>query len=183
MSGKLCIPCSDSTFCGVWVFIAEAYLTQYLRLLPYFLHNLNYSRLSLSWSPRDFLKYFRDIGTLTYEICRIAAKINQTRKGFFRKKNNKCPPQSRQSCHSCMQYVISSCSTFVPSIIKIFCRVLVLQSRDKKSNSNTRRGDNSKSKTSQSCHSFMWHVVWSCSSLLPNIIKIFQRVFDLHSRH
>ena len=53
-------------------------------------------------------------------------------------------PQSRQSCHSCTQHVISSCSTFIPTIIKIFRRVFVLQSRDKKSNSNTRRGDNSK---------------------------------------
>ena len=102
---------------------------------------------------------------------------------FFRKKY-KCPhPRSRQICHSCTQHVIWSCPTFVPSIIKIFRRVFVLQSRDKKSNSNTRRGDNSKSKKSQSCHSCMWHVVWSCSSLLPSIIKIFQRVFDLHSGH
>ena len=29
----------------------------------------------------------------------------------------------------------------------------------------------------------MWHVVWSCSTFLPSIIKIFQRVFDLQSRH
>ena len=47
--------------------------------------------------------------------------------------------------HSCMQHIISSCSTFVPSIIKIFHRVFVLQSRVKKSKSNTRRRDNSKS--------------------------------------
>ena len=57
-----------------------------------------------------------------------------------------CTPQSCQGCHSCMQHVMSSCSTFVPSIIKIFLRVFVLQIRDKKSNSNTRRGGNSKSK-------------------------------------
>ena len=55
-------------------------------------------------------------------------------------------PQSHQNCHSCTQQVISFCSTFVPSIIKIFLRVFVLQSRDKKSNSNTRWGDNYKSK-------------------------------------
>ena len=29
----------------------------------------------------------------------------------------------------------------------------------------------------------MQHVVWSCSTLLPSIIKIFQRVFDLQSEH
>ena len=79
-----------------------------------------------------------------------------------------------------MQHVISHCSKFVLSIIKIFCRVYALQSRNKKSNSNTRRGDNSKSKKSWSCHFCMWHVVWSCSSLLLSFIKIFRRVYDLH---
>ena len=89
----------------------------------------------------------------------------RTRKGFFfrKKKTNKnptnvpstspappLPHQSCQSCYSCMQHVISSCSTYVLSIIKIFRRVFVLQSRDKKSNSN-KREDNSKSK-SQNCH-------------------------------
>ena len=34
-----------------------------------------------------------------------------------------------------------------------------------------------------SCHSCTQHVVWSCSTFLPSIIKIFQRVFDLQSRH
>ena len=64
-----------------------------------------------------------------------------------KKNNNKCPPtQSRQRCHSCTQHVISSCSIFVSSIIETFRNAFVLQSRDKKSNSNTRRGDNSKSK-------------------------------------
>ena len=29
----------------------------------------------------------------------------------------------------------------------------------------------------------MRHVIWSCSVFLPSIIKIFQRVFDLQSRH
>ena len=29
----------------------------------------------------------------------------------------------------------------------------------------------------------MQHVVWSCSTFLPSIIKIFQRVFDLQNRH
>ena len=58
-------------------------------------------------------------------------------------------PQSHQSCHSCTQHIISFCSTFLSSIIKIYQRVLGLQSREKKSsssNSNTRRGDNSKHK-------------------------------------
>ena len=27
------------------------------------------------------------------------------------------------------------------------------------------------------------HVIWSCCTFLPSIIKIFQRVFDLKSRH
>ena len=32
--------------------------------------------------------------------------------------------------------------------------------------------------------SFLYqHVVWSCSTFLPNIIKIFQRVFDLQCGH
>ena len=35
----------------------------------------------------------------------------------------------------------------------------------------------------QSCHSCTWHVVWSCSTFLPSIIKIFQSVFDLQSGH
>ena len=35
----------------------------------------------------------------------------------------------------------------------------------------------------QSCHSCTQHVVWSCSTFLPSIIKIFQRVFDLQSEH
>ena len=64
----------------------------------------------------------------------------QTRQGFLeKKKTTNVPLQSRQICHSCKQHVISSCSTFVPSIIKIFRRVFMLQSRDKKSNSNTRK--------------------------------------------
>ena len=29
----------------------------------------------------------------------------------------------------------------------------------------------------------MRHIVWSCSTFLPSIIKIFQRVFDLKSGH
>ena len=29
----------------------------------------------------------------------------------------------------------------------------------------------------------MWHIVWSCSTFLQHIIKIFHRVFDLHSQH
>ena len=29
----------------------------------------------------------------------------------------------------------------------------------------------------------MPHVVWSCSTFLPSIIKIFQRLFDLQSGH
>ena len=33
------------------------------------------------------------------------------------------------------------------------------------------------------CHSCMRHVVWSCSTFQPSIIKIFQRVFDLQSGH
>ena len=35
----------------------------------------------------------------------------------------------------------------------------------------------------QSSHSCTGHVLWSCSTFLPSIIKIFQRVFDLQSRH
>ena len=73
-----------------------------------------------------------------------------TRKDFLEKKN-KCHPNLASVV---ILVCISSCSTFVPSIIKIFCRVLMLPNRDKKSNSNTRRGDNSKSKKSQS-HSCM----------------------------
>ena len=38
-------------------------------------------------------------------------------------------------------------------------------------------------KEKQSCHSCMWHIVWSCSLLLISIIKIFQRVFDIYSGH
>ena len=40
-------------------------------------------------------------------------------------------PQSRQSCHSCTQHAISSCSSFVPSIIKIFRGVFLLQNRER----------------------------------------------------
>ena len=54
------------------------------------------------------------------------------------RQKNKCPPNPAR--------VVILVSTFVQSIIKIFRRIFVLQSRDKKSNSNTRRGDNSKSK-------------------------------------
>ena len=35
----------------------------------------------------------------------------------------------------------------------------------------------------QICHSCMKHIVWSCSTFLPSIIKIFQRVFDLQRGH
>ena len=37
-----------------------------------------YSRLSLSLIPRVSLKYFRDIRTSTYQICRIEEKIIRT---------------------------------------------------------------------------------------------------------
>ena len=39
---------------------------------------ITYSRLQLSRSPRDPLKYLRDIRTSTYQICRIEEKINPT---------------------------------------------------------------------------------------------------------
>ena len=58
-------------------------------------------------------------------------EISLTSKGL-KKQQQMSPPQSHQSCHSCTQHVISPCSTFVPSIIKIFHRVFMLQSRDKK---------------------------------------------------
>ena len=58
-------------------------------------------------------------------------------------------PKERHSCHSCMQHVIWSCSTFLPSIIKIFQRVFELQSGHEingLSLSNITKGDNAKSK-------------------------------------
>ena len=54
-----------------------------------------------------------------------------------------------QCCHSCPQHVVWSCSTFLKSIIKIFQRVIDLQSRHKingLSLSNITKGDNAKSK-------------------------------------
>ena len=115
--------------------------------------------------------------------------LNLTRKGFVlffwkKKKKKKKKTQNKTNVPLIPPELSFLYATrhlvlfYISSIIKIFRKVFVLQSRDKKSNSNTRRGDNSKS-----CHSCMWHVVWSCSSLLPSIIKIFQRVFDLHRGH
>ena len=37
-----------------------------------------YSRLSLSRTPRDSLKYFEISRTSTYQICRLEEKINRT---------------------------------------------------------------------------------------------------------
>ena len=54
------------------------------------------------------------------------------------------PPQPRECCHSCRRHVNSSCSTFLPRIIKILWRVFELQSGHQITH--TRRGDNSKSK-------------------------------------
>ena len=90
-----------------------------------------------------------------------------------------------QSCHSCTWQVVWSCSTFLPSIIKIFKRVFNLQSRHEMNGlslSNITKRENTKSKR-QSCHSCTRHVVWSCSTLLPSTIEIFQRVFELQSEH
>ena len=71
-----------------------------------------------------------------WHFIQIVSYLKWTRKDFFleqkkkkkkkKKQTNICPPphpQSRQSCNSCTQHVISSCSTFVPSIIKIFRRL------------------------------------------------------------
>ena len=58
--------------------------------------------------------------------------------------------------------------------------------------SNIRKGDNAKSKKGRVVilvrdmlygHSCTQHIVWSCSTFLISIIKIFQRVFDLQSGH
>ena len=141
------------------------------------------------WHTLYFYNHIYVICLYILYICtthdQVLLKVEINQKSIFRKKTTNVhpptPQKSHQSFHSCTQHVILSRSTFVPSIIKIFHWEFVLQSRDKKSNSNTRRGDNSKSKKSRSCHSWMWHVIWSCSSLLPCIIKIFQRVFYLHS--
>ena len=102
------------------------------------------------------LRRHRLHGELT-KLVRIISISTITRKGVLEKKKKKMSPSpSRQSYHFCTQNVISSYSTFLPSIIKIFRKVFVLRSRDKKSNSNTRRGDSPKSKNkSQSCHSCM----------------------------
>ena len=66
---------------------------------------------------------------------------------------------------------------------KIFQRVFDLQSGHEingLSLSNKTKGHNAKSKKTEL--SFLTqHVVWSCSTFLPSIIKIFQGVFDLQS--
>ena len=70
------------------------------------------------------------------------------------------------------------------NIIKIFQRVFDLQSGHEingLSLSKITKEDNAKSK--KSSHSCMRHVVWSCSTFLPSIIKIYQKVFDLQSGH
>ena len=51
----------------------------------------------------------------------------------------------KASCHSCMQHVVSSSSTVLPSKIKIIQRVLELQSGHKIKFKH-KKGDNSKSK-------------------------------------
>ena len=53
---------------------------------------------------------------------------------------------------------------------------------DTKSNSNTRRGDKSKSKKA-SYHSCTQHVVLSYSTFLPSKIKIIRQVLELQSGH
>ena len=59
------------------------------------------------------------------------------------------PKVRRQSCHSCMRYIVWSCSIFLLSIIKIFQRVSDIQSGHKingLSLSNITKGDNIKNK-------------------------------------
>ena len=79
----------------------------------------------------------RRISTMSYifveNILMSILLIRRTIKGFLRKKKKKkkMSPQPSQSIHSCTQHVISPCSTFLQSIIKIFRKVFVLQSRHK----------------------------------------------------
>ena len=61
---------------------------------------------------------------------------SKTRKGLLEKKTNVPPNPARVVI---LVNNILSCSTYVPSIIKIYQRVVVLQSRDKKSNSTQER--------------------------------------------
>ena len=110
--------------------------------------------------------------------------ISSTRKGFLEKKQmSPPPPQSHQSCHPCTQQ--SSCSTFVPSIIKIFRRVFVLQSRDKKSNSNTRRGDDSKRKKKPklsflyvTCHLVLFDITTKYHQNIPKSVRLTKRTLN-----
>ena len=71
-----------------------------------------------------------------------AFTTDQTKK-VFRKEN--VPPTPRQSYHSCMRHNVSSCSSLLPSIMKILWRYWSYRT-DTNSNSNTRRGVKSESK-------------------------------------
>ena len=71
-------------------------------------------------------------------------------------------------------------SCYVLHFYQVYCEGYSSYKADTKSNSNTREIT---PKESQSCHSCMQHVIWSCSTFLPFIIKIFGRVFVLQSRH
>ena len=93
------------------------------------------------------------------ENCQVLRKHktveNRTNwKKFFRRKKKKkhmspaspTPPlhfEPRQSCYSCWRYVDSSYSTYLSSK---YCEGYSSYRADKKSNSNKRRGNNSKSK-------------------------------------
>ena len=52
----------------------------------------------------------------------------RTRNLFHIKQRVITPKEERQSFHSCTRHGVRSCSTFLPSIIKIFQRVFKLQS-------------------------------------------------------
>ena len=76
------------------------------------------------------------------------------------------PKVRNQSCHSRMQHVVSSCSTFQPSKIQIIQRVLDLQSGHK-IRFKHKKGDNSKSKKARV-------VILVCNTLSRHVLHFYQ---------
>ena len=74
-------------------------------------------------------------------------------------------------------------SCILPSIIKIFLMASELCSRNENKGRIWIKGTYLVNEDKQSCHSCKPHSVWTCSILLPCIIKIFPMVTELYSRN
>ena len=85
-----------------------------------------------------------------------------------------------------MPHVVSSCSTFLPSFLKVFQRVFDLQCGQKinaYSLSNITKRDNAKSKKGKvTCNILVTRRLVLLTFLL-SMVKIFQRVFELQTQN